>query len=126
MRKAAGKGVVQRTLLVVLGVSSLVAGLVGLLLPIMPTVPFVLLAAWCFARANPAWEARMLAHPHWGGHIRAWRERAAIPRRAKWLASAMLAISTAGTLLILGTPWKWGVAAVVLAVVIWMWSRPDA
>ena len=46
-----------------LALLSLGAGLVGLFLPVMPTVPFVLLAAWCFSRGSARWEAWLLAHP---------------------------------------------------------------
>ena len=55
-------------------------------LPIMPTVPFLLIAAFCFARSNPAWEQRILDHPYWGPQVRDWNERRAIPRPAKYMA----------------------------------------
>ena len=42
------------------GLLALGLGIVGVVLPIMPTVPFLLLAAFCFARSNPAWEQRLL------------------------------------------------------------------
>ena len=43
------------------------------LLPLLPTTPFLLLAAWFFARSHPEWEAKLLAHPRWGPLIRDWR-----------------------------------------------------
>ncbi|MBD59547.1 MAG: hypothetical protein CL808_05430, partial [Citromicrobium sp.] len=52
------------------GLISVGLGAVGALLPIMPTVPFLLLAVYCFARSNPEWERRILDHPHWGPQVR--------------------------------------------------------
>jgi len=77
------------------GVASLVLGGIGVVLPLLPTVPFVILAAFCFARANPAWERRLLDDPRFGPHIVAWRTRGAISRRGKTAALAMLCLSAA-------------------------------
>ena len=65
------------------GLASVGIGAIGALLPIMPTVPFLLLAVFCFARSNPEWEQRILDHPQWGPQIRDWNERRVIRRPAK-------------------------------------------
>ena len=90
-----------------LGLVSVATGVVGAFLPLLPTVPFMLLAAWFFAKGNPAWEARLLAHPRYGPPIRQWRERGAIGRRAKAFAIASLAGSAVIGLLLLPGHWKW-------------------
>ncbi|MEQ1540008.1 MAG: YbaN family protein, partial [Sphingorhabdus sp.] len=56
----------KRPLYLTGGIVSTVLGVVGIFLPIMPTVPFLILAAFCFARSDPALEARILNHPVYG------------------------------------------------------------
>jgi uncharacterized membrane protein YbaN (DUF454 family) len=74
-------------------------GAVGAVLPLLPTVPFLLLALFCFARGNPVWEQRLLDHPRYGPLLLDWRTRRAIPRRAKWAALIAMAISVVVTAL---------------------------
>src|SRR3546814_11599305 len=57
------------------GWASLGLGAIGAFLPLLPTVPFVILAAFCFARSSPRLEKWLLTHPHFGHHIVAWRDR---------------------------------------------------
>jgi uncharacterized membrane protein YbaN (DUF454 family) len=107
-------------------VLSLALGAVGLVLPVVPTVPFVLLAAWAAGKGWPALEAWLLNHAHFGPGIRRWRERGAVPRRAKWAAS--LAMAASATMLALSpapVPVKVAVPAVMAAVAIWLWLRPE-
>lgn len=105
---------------------ALLIGLVGLVLPVLPTVPFVIVSAWAAGKGWPALEARLLAHPFYGPHIRRWRERGAITRRAKWLATVTM-LGSVGLLQLTQAP-QWAKAAVVAIVVIallWIWSRPE-
>ena len=76
-----------------LGYGSLVLGVVGIFLPLLPTTPFILLAAWCFTRSNPALAARLYSHPRFGPLLTTWRDQKAIPTRAKIYALAMLGLS---------------------------------
>ncbi|MFP5405394.1 MAG: YbaN family protein [Gammaproteobacteria bacterium] len=111
----------------VLAILMLLLGLVGLVLPVMPTVPFLVGAAWAGGRGWPALEARLLAHPVFGASIRQWRERGAVPRRAKWAASIMMLGSA--TMIVLAPVPVWLKVMVPLAmaaVVLWLWRRPDA
>lgn len=108
------------------GLLALATGTVGIALPLLPTVPFYILAAYCFARGNPAWEARLLNHPRYGPAIRDWRARGVIRRRGKIGATAAFGLSIAIGLLTL--PWPWwllppAVAAICLS---WLWTRPEA
>lgn len=108
------------------GVGSVGLAVAGVVLPILPTVPFLILAAWCFGKSNPVWEQRLLDHPRYGPHIRLWRERRAIARIGKLGATMAFAVSVILGFVFLAMPWAWippGVAVVVLG---WIWSRPDA
>lgn len=107
------------------GFLSLALGTVGAFLPLLPTVPFVILAAFCFARSSPALEARLLEHRLFGPHIRAWREKGAISRRGKKAALAAFAFSA--VLALIFSPFPWCLVPLAAAVIggSWIWTRPE-
>lgn len=116
-----------RYLLVVIGLASLALGVVGLFLPILPTVPFLLLAAVCFANASERLHNWLLSHRLFGPPIHDWNARGAINRNAKWLASASFVGSFIITMLLGFGPLVLAVqAACLIGVAIFIWSRPDA
>jgi len=115
-----------RVLWIAAGFLSLALGLLGVVTPILPTVPFVLLAAACFARGSARWEAWLLAHPRWGPMVRDWRATRSVPRRAKWWASGMMALSCG--IAAWRAPW-WAsllAALMCLSVATWLWRLPDS
>jgi hypothetical protein len=73
----------MRSVYLVLGFIFIALGFVGAFLPVLPTTPFLILATTCFARSSPRLESWLLSHPRFGPSLRAWRERGAIPLRAK-------------------------------------------
>ena len=101
-------------------------GAVGVFLPLLPTVPFMLLAAFCFARSSPQLHDWLLRHPVFGPPILDWQERGAISRRGKIAASVSIA-AVFGLSLLLGLALELLVVqAVVLgAVMTFIWSRPE-
>lgn len=75
------------------GLVAMALGLLGIVLPLLPTTPFLLLAAFCFARSSPALHDWIVQHPRLGPPIRDWRNHGAISGRAKIAAVAMLAFA---------------------------------
>ncbi len=115
----------MRPVYTMIGLLSVGLGIIGIFLPLLPTVPFMILAAFCFARANPVWERRLLDHPRFGPHIVAWRERGAISRRGKAMALLALAASAAVGLATLPGWHAYMPLAVALVSGTWIATRPD-
>lgn len=116
---------VRRALWVVAGACALGLGLAGIVLPVMPTVPFVLLAAFCFSRGCRRCERWLLEHRHFGPPLLAWREQRAMSRRAKqWATFSMTLGSAIAWSLLTGWP-RWLPALACAAVAAWMWRLPE-
>lgn len=115
----------QRAAWAAAGSVSLALGIAGVFLPLLPTTPFVLFAAFCFSRGSERVERWMLEHRHFGPMVRDWRERRAVPRRAKQFATVMMALGCAWSWWLLPSPWRWLPAACCTVVGAWLWSLPD-
>ena len=117
----------MRALFWALGGVFLALGVLGIFLPVLPTTPFVLLSAACWARASPRLHAWLLAHPRFGPMVHAWQQHRAVPRHAKYLATLMMCASV--TTLAWRLPHIWPALATGLlcaAVLLWLWRLPDA
>jgi len=109
------------------GTLSLALGIIGIFLPLMPTVVFLLIAAFCYARSSERLHGWLITHPRLGPPIVDWNRSGAIRRRAKWLASVSL-------LAALGLSTLFGVGGKIIAIqvvvlfilAIFIWSRPEA
>ena len=109
-----------------LAYASLGLGLIGIVIPGLPTVPFVLLAAFAAARGSARLHHRLLAHPQFGPIIRDWQAQGAVSRRAKWLATFMM--SACAVIMFLTAPKTWMAAAgttIMALVAVWLWRRPE-
>jgi uncharacterized membrane protein YbaN (DUF454 family) len=103
-------------------------GIIGIFVPVMPTVPFLVVAGWAASRSSPRMHRWLLSHPRFGHILRDWYEAGVVPRRAKWITTAM--VSGSATMMLFITPAAWLPAALVLiacmvAVVWWLWRRPE-
>lgn len=113
----------------VLALTALLLALIGIALPVMPTVPFLLLAAWAAGKGWPRLETWLLNHRLYGHRIRQWRQFGAVPRQAKYFASLAM-LGSAIMLIWLPLPdslaWaRWVVPLVFIPVLIWLWRRPE-
>lgn len=102
-------------------------GLLGLALPVLPTTPFLILAAACFARSSERFYRWMLEHPVLGPPLREWLEHRSIAYRVKLLAIAMMTASLMLSI-VLFVPKGWLQVAVALFGVLlaaWLYSIPS-
>ncbi|MCB5187816.1 YbaN family protein [Methylobacillus caricis] len=110
----------------ILAVIALILGVIGAFLPIMPTVPFVLMAAWAGGHGWPQLEHYLLNHPKYGCYIRQWREHGAVSRKAKCFAIFMMSCSGVMLWFSPAPLWsKWAVTLTMASVALWLWLRPE-
>lgn len=108
-----------------LGGLSVGLGAAGVVLPLLPTTPFMLLAAYCFARSSPRAERWLLNHPRFGPAIADWRAHGAISARAKRWAMLALVLTFALSLILRLPLWVLAVQGTALAMVaLFLLTRP--
>lgn len=108
---------VVKTLFVVLGALSLLLGLVGIFVPLLPTTPFLLLAAALWVRSSPRLYAWLLAHRRLGPYIRNFRENRAIPLHAKILSVTLLWATLLYCIFFVVEEWWWAQLALLAVAV---------
>ncbi|CAL4870014.1 Inner membrane protein YbaN (plasmid) [Asticcacaulis sp. MM231] len=119
-------GRLGRVLYTCLGLLFVALGLIGAMLPVMPTTIFLILAAWCFARSSPKLEGWLLDHPQFGPVLRAWRKDKAIPRKGKIMACIGMATGFA-IFLFAAHPALWLmllIGAIMVACALFVVTRP--
>jgi uncharacterized membrane protein YbaN (DUF454 family) len=90
----------MRIVWLIVGLASLVLAALGVALPLMPTTPFVILAAFCFARSSPALHDRLLDSRTFGKAVGDWRTHRAISRKGKTASVLAMALSLAASLVL--------------------------
>lgn len=121
---------VVRGLLIAGGCACVVLGVVGIFLPLLPTTPFMLLAAACFARSSRRFHDWLLANRTFGPLIHEWERHRSIPRRTKLTAICLMSLTLAVSIVFFVEP-RWLqalLAAIGVLLAIWMYripSRPE-
>jgi hypothetical protein len=113
-----------RATLILVGHVSLAVGVVGIFVPLLPTTPFVLLAAICYSHGSERFHTWLLEHPRFGPMVHAWREHGAIGIRAKWMGATMVVISISYSVYRLDSPWNIVSLAIGATVLCFILSRP--
>ena len=87
------------------GLLAVVLGTLGMFLPLLPTVPFLLLAVFCFARSSPAWAAKILHHPFIGKPLREWLQYKGVRKKDKIFSIAFLWIGILISVFLVAVLW---------------------
>jgi uncharacterized membrane protein YbaN (DUF454 family) len=110
-----------------LGLVCVALGLIGVVLPLLPTVPFMLLAAFFFARSSERLHHWLISHPTFGPPIVDWQSSGAIRPRVKRLATVSIVAVFAISLLLKLRMTILIIQAVTLGcVLIFIWTRPNS
>ena len=97
----------RRVLWLLLGFSALCLGAIGAVLPLLPTTPFIIVAAFAFARSSDRWHAWLLGHSIFGPLIENWQAHGALSRRTK-------AVSTVSMIAVLSGSMAFGVSPLII------------
>ena len=117
----------SRWLFLAIGWTCVAFACLGLVLPLLPTTPFLLLAAWAFGRSAPRWRRWLRDHRRFGSLMRAWEDHRVIPPWAKGMALVAISAGFAWLMLAREWPlWAYAVTAALLALVAaWIVTRPS-
>ena len=102
------------------------AGILGAFLPLLPTTPFLLLAAYAFSRGSDHLHDWLVNHPQFGPPIQDWQRERAIGRRVKWVGTASI-LAVFGLSIVMGVP-SWALltqGVILLGVLGFLWTRPE-
>jgi uncharacterized protein len=115
----------QRILLLTLGWLAIILGALGIVLPLLPTTPFVLLAAWCSARSSPRFHHWLLWRSPFGRYLRHWQRHRAMPPGAKGRAIAVMLVTFGVSIGLVNILWVRVMLSVMLCVLLlMMWRIP--
>lgn len=105
---------IGNSLWLLLGLVATSAGIAGIVLPLVPTTPFLLLAAYCFARSSPVLHEWLVTHPALGRPIVDWQQNRAISRNTKATSVVVMLLALAGSVWAGFPPWILGTQALAM------------
>lgn len=111
---------VKRALLITAGSLSLALGILGVFVPLLPTTPFLLLAAACYVKSSPRLYDWLMDSPRLGRYLRDYRSGAGVPRRAKVISISLLWLTISfSVVFIVSLWWLRGLLVFIAAGVTW-------
>lgn len=117
----------KNLILLLFGHVFLVLGIAGAFLPVLPTTPFLLLAAFCYSKSNPRLLFWLKNHKIFGPPLNDWQDNGVIGVKAKWIATIMVGLVMFWRIPQLEVSMiVKGIVFVVLAgVMVFIWTRPS-
>ena len=117
----------KRYALLICGWTNVVLGMIGAIVPGMPTTVFLLIALWAFTRSSPRCHSWLYNHPKWGPPLAAWTNHGVIPLRAKCMAVSTMTLSFLIILFYAAPSWTapLAVGAILSLVATFILTRPS-
>jgi uncharacterized membrane protein YbaN (DUF454 family) len=120
-----GQSKTKKALLKITGLMFVGLAILGVILPILPTTPFLLVAAACFAKSSPRLQKKLLANKTFGPLINEWQQHRSIPRKAKRIALLTIILSVVWSAYLLQSIMLTAlVFALVIGPFIFLWRLP--
>lgn len=108
-----------------MGWLAIILACLGVVLPVLPTTPFLLLAAWCFSRSSPRFHHWLLYRSWFGSYIRHWQTYKGLPKGAKPKAIIVILVTFTISIWVVGFWWlKLGLFALLCWLLIFMYRLP--
>ena len=119
---------IKKYILLVMGLLSVLLGVVGALLPILPTTPFLILALACFAKSSPRFHAMLLNNPWFGAALQQWEASRTITRAIKIKAMLLVVLTFAASIGVLygRLHLQLGLLLLVCVLLVFMWRLKEA
>ena len=115
-----------RVIVFISGWVSLIVGCIGIVLPLLPTTPFILLSAYCFSRSSERLHQWLITHPRMGPLIQDWEQFGSISKTAKIKSSVLIVVFFSASLVFVNV--APGVKTIVslmgISVLSFIWTRP--
>ncbi|MEA9355903.1 YbaN family protein [Bacteriovorax sp. PP10] len=118
----------KKIVLLTLGHFFLALGIVGAFLPVLPTTPFLLLAAYFYSKSSEKIHNWLMNHKYLGPSLKDWHERGVIGIKSKWVATIMLGLIISWRIPTLDIPLaiKIFASSVLVGVLVFIWTRPSS
>ncbi|MEQ5041975.1 DUF454 family protein [Providencia manganoxydans] len=115
----------KKGFLILMGWTAVILACLGVVLPVLPTTPFLLLAAWCFSRSSPRFHHWLLYRSWFGSYIRHWQTYKGLPKGAKPKAFIVILVTFTISIWVVSFWWlKLGLFALLCWLLIFMYRLP--